>query len=197
MDKKRGATRKEKKQRAWGAYLEITETAGWMERKLRLPLDVLGLTREEFRLLVMLYRDGPVTLSDATERLGRSRQNVHETIRRAEEFGWVSCGEKRLPAAEARESQLPKSRRGKERFGQRVVVASLTPQGEKLIGNVLPRQETIVKSLMHALDSRELDSVIRICRKLRRADALPYWAELMRQDREFGESAEAEDSGNG
>ncbi|MGA9885755.1 MAG: MarR family transcriptional regulator [Candidatus Acidiferrales bacterium] len=165
-----------------------------MERKLRLPLDALGLTREEFRLLVMLYRDGPVTLSDATERLGRSRQNVYETIRRAEEFGWVSCGEKRLPPTEVRESQLPKNRRGKERFGQRVMVASLTPQGEKLIGNVLPKQETIVKSLMHALDSRELDSVTRICQKLRRADALPFWAQLMRQNREYEESGEAEGS---
>ncbi|MGH9686072.1 MAG: hypothetical protein ACRD5K_03145 [Candidatus Acidiferrales bacterium] len=74
------------------------------------------------------------------------------------------------------------------------MVASLTPLGEKLIGNVLPRQETIVKSLMHALDSRELDSVTRICWKLRRADALPYWAELMRQDREREESDEAEGS---
>jgi DNA-binding MarR family transcriptional regulator len=192
LDKKRtaGAGRK---RRAWGVYLEVTETANWMERKLRAPLDAFGLTREEFRLLVTLYREGAVTLGDAAERLRRSRQNMHETIRRAEESGWVRCDEARLAAAAGRESKLPKSRRGVARSGHRVMMVRLTPQGEKLIGSILPKQETIVKSLMHELDSREMDTVIHICQKLRQADALPFWAEVIRQNRKFEEGEEGEE----
>jgi len=193
LDKKQRPARKDKKQRAWDVYLELTEAASWIERKLRAPLDAFGLTREEFRLLVALYRGGPVTLSDAMERLGRSRQNLYLTVRRAEEFGWVACAEARSAPAEARESQRPKERRGKPRFGPQVLVVSLAPAGERLIGNVLPKQEAIVKALVQELDSREMDTMVRVCRKLRQAEALPFWAEVIRQHREF-ERAEAEES---
>ncbi|MGA9884483.1 MAG: MarR family transcriptional regulator [Candidatus Acidiferrales bacterium] len=183
----------EKTQRAWGAYLELTEAATWMEAKLAVPLDVFGLTRAEFRLLVTLYRNGPLTRREATEKLGRVQRALNETIKNAEEFGWVSLGERQLPAAEINESRIPKERRGKPRHGRRVGVISLTPQGERLIGKVLPRQETVVKSLMDALESRELDSLTRICRKLHQGDVLPFWFEVMRQNREYEESGEAEE----
>jgi len=192
MDKKQQAARRDKKQRAWDVYLELTETAGWIERKLRAPLEAFGLTREEFRLLVTLYSGGPLTLSEAMERLGRSRQNLYVTVRRAEGFGWVNCAEARSTAAERRESQWPKKRRGKPRYGPRVTVVSLTPAGEKLIGNVLPKHEAIVKALVNELDSREMDTMVRVCQKLRQSEKLPFWAEVLRQHREF-ERAEAEE----
>lgn len=188
---------KQKIHRAWGAYLELTEAVGWMEEKLTVPLDVFGLTRAEFRLLVTLYRNGPMTKSEAAEKLGRVHRAVTKTVDAAEEFGWVSVGERRLPPAEVKESRIPKERRGKPRTGRRVAVIRLTPEGERLIGKVLPRQETIVRSLMDALESRELDSLTRICRKLRRGDVLPFWFEVMRQNREDEESGEAEESGEG
>ncbi|MGA9884332.1 MAG: hypothetical protein WBQ34_11500 [Candidatus Acidiferrales bacterium] len=193
MQKTSWARHKAKMERTWGAYVELSETANWMDRKLSVTLEVFGLTREEFRLLVTL-RNGPMTRREATEKLGRHRRSLHDTIRHAEEFGWVNVGERRLPAAEVEESRLPKERRGKPRAGPRVGVISLTSQGERLIGNVLPRQETIVKSLMCPLDSRELDSLTRICLKLRRGDVLPFWFEVMRQNREYEESGEASES---
>ena len=192
MQKKSWARLKVKTERTWEAYVALSETAYWMDRKLAVPLDVFGLTREEFRLLVTL-RNGPMTRREATEKLGRHRRSLHETIRHAEEFGWVSVDERRLPAAEVEESRLPKERRGKPRVGPLVGVISLTPQGERLIGHVLPRQETIVKSLFGLLDSRELDSLSRICRKLKEGDGFPCWVEVMRQDREYEESGEAEE----
>ncbi|MGH9740211.1 MAG: MarR family winged helix-turn-helix transcriptional regulator [Candidatus Acidiferrales bacterium] len=185
---------KEKTQRAWAAYLELTEAATWMEGKLAAPLDVFGLTRAEFRLLLTLYRNGPLTRREATEKLGRVLRALNETLKHAEEFGWVTVGERQLPAVEMSESRIPKERRGKPRAGRRVGVISLTSQGERLIGKVLPRQETVVRSLMDALESRELDSLARICRKLRRGDVLPFWFEVMRQNREYEESGEAEET---
>jgi DNA-binding MarR family transcriptional regulator len=194
LDKKQRAARKDKKRRAWDLYLELTEAANWVEKKLRAPLDAFGLTREEFRLLVMLHRDGPLTLGEAMKRLGRSRQSLSETVKRVEEFGWVSCGEARRAPAELSESRLPKSQRGKPRFGPLVTVVRLTQPGERLIGNVLPKQEAIVKALVQELDSREMDTVVRVCRKLRQVEALPFWAEVIRQHRKFEQSAEAKES---
>jgi MarR family transcriptional regulator, 2-MHQ and catechol-resistance regulon repressor len=167
--------------RAWAAYLELSETAEWMERQLRAPLDVFGLTREEFRLMLMLFRDGPLSIGEGAEKLGRIRQNVEETIRRAEEFGWVRRETARLPPAEVKETRLPKERRGKPRQGLVVSRVSLTPQGERLIGSVLPKQEQIVKSLLCEMNSREMDSLARICRKLRGTELMPFWGEVIRQ----------------
>jgi hypothetical protein len=58
------------------------------------------------------------------------------------------------------------------------------PEHQQLIGNVLPTYETVVKSLLGALEIRVLDSLTRLCRKLRRGDVLPYWFEVVRQGRE-------------
>lgn len=166
-------------------YLELAETADWIERKLRAPLDVFGLTREEFRLMLMLYRGGPVSIGEGAERLGRFRANVEETIRHTEEFGWVRRESSILPPAEVKETKLPKDQRGRPRRGLRVSRVSLTPQGERLIGNVLPKQEQIVKSLLREMNSRDMDTLARICRKLRGSELMPFWGEMIRQGREL------------
>ncbi|MDE3169582.1 MAG: hypothetical protein KGL75_05520 [Acidobacteriota bacterium] len=191
--KKRRASPRDKTMLAWGAYLDLMEAARWMERKLTVALDVFGLTHEEFRLLVVLYKNGPMTRREATEKLGRIKRAVHETVRAAEQFGWVSVEESYLPAVEMRESRLSKSQRGKPRVGLKVGVVSLTPEGERLVEKVLPKQETAVRSLMEELHSRELESLSRICRRLRGSEALPFWFEVMRQNREHEESGEAEE----
>ncbi len=171
-------TRKQKTQRAWGAYLDLADTADWIRKQLRGPLETFGLTMEEFRLLLMLYRDGPLTIRVAAARRDRNRQNMHITILRAAEFGWVERRIVRLPAAEIAESRLPKARRGKPRGGRRVGTVRLTPRGEKLIGHVLPRQAKIVKALMRALDGREQATLSRLCGKLREGDVVKYIREM-------------------
>jgi DNA-binding MarR family transcriptional regulator len=140
--------KREKIQRAWGAYLELTEAASWVEEKLSVPLNVFGLTRAEFRLLVALYRHGPLTFREAMEKLGRIRRGLHDTVKDTEQAGWVKLGERELPAADVKESRLAKSERGKPRRGRRVRLISLSAEGERLIGKVLPRQERMVRSLM-------------------------------------------------
>ena len=192
--KKRRASRRDKTLLAWGAYLDLAETARWMDRKLTTALDVLGLTQEEFRLLVTLYKSGPMTRREATEKLGRMKRALHETVRAAEERGWVSVAETYLPPVEMRESRLSKSQRGKPRVGVKLGMVSLTAEGEKLIGRVLPRQETAVRRLMDDLHSRELETLSRICRKLRGSEELPFWFEVMRQGREHEGNGEVEES---
>jgi DNA-binding MarR family transcriptional regulator len=183
--------RKKKVEKAWTAYLEFSQTAAWMEELLWAPLDVFGLTREEFRLMLTLYRHGPLTVTEAAKKLGRVRQNLHETIRRVEEFGWIRREVNRLAPVEMDEKRIPKARRERPRQGVKVSRISLTTQGERLIGNVLPKQQSIVRSLMIELNGRELDTLVKICRKLRRSELLPFWMQRVKQQVEFDASPEA------
>jgi DNA-binding MarR family transcriptional regulator len=189
---------KKKQRLAWAAYLELTSAAHWIETKLRTPLDVFGVSREEFRLMVLLHRDGRLRLSEAEGKLGRLRESVQVTIRRAEEFGWVRRGVTHLPAADRKASRLPKEERDKPRLGRRVTTIELSPEGKRLIENVLPRQERMVRSVMRGLDSREMRTLIRICGKLRREDMvtkLKYASELIRAGEEFQREQRDGDSG--
>lgn len=170
MVKPRRQASKKKQRLAWAAYLELTGAAHWVEAKLRTPLDVFGISREEFRLMVLLHRDGPRIQSEAETRLGRTRESVQVTIRRAEELGWVLRGFTHLPAAEVKGSRLAKKQSNGPRPGRQVRTIELTPEGERLIGKVLPRQEGMVRTVMGGLDSREMHTLIRICEKLRRED---------------------------
>ncbi len=197
MEKLRRQPSKRKQRLAWAAYLELTSAAQWMEAKLRTPLDVFGVSREEFRLMVLLHRDGRLTLSEAEGRLGRIRESVQVTIRRAEEFGWVRRGAMHLPAAECGVSRLPKEMRNRPRLGRRVRTIELTPEGKRLIERVLPRQEGIARSVMSGLDSREMRTLIRLCGKLRRKNIvteLKYASELMRAGEEFQREERAGES---
>lgn len=180
--------RKRKQRLAWSAYLELTDAAHWIEAKLRTPLDVFGISREEFRLMVMLHRDGRLQLSEAEEKLRRRRENLYETIAHAEEFGWVRRGTANLPTTEIRESQLAKKQRGRPRRGREVGTVELTAEGERLIGKVLPTQEGMLRVLMAGLDAREMRTLIRACRKIRQEDEFTkvrLATELIRAGEEF------------
>ena len=190
---------RKKRRLAWAAYVELTEAAHWIEAKLRTPLEVFGISREEFRLMVMLHRDGRLRLSDAEAKLGRSRESVYETIERAVELGWMRRGATRLPATEMRASQLPKGHRDKPRLGRRVGTVELSPEGERLIGKVLPKQVEMLRSLMAELDSREMNSLIRICEKLRREDEFTdvrVAAALIRAAKDFDEEERGGEAGD-
>jgi DNA-binding MarR family transcriptional regulator len=171
-----------------------------VESKLRGPLNVFGISREEFRLMVMLHRDGRQKLTEAEEKLGRSRESLYETIERGEEFGWVRRGVAHLPAAEMRASQLPRELREKPRVGRRVRTIELTEQGSRLVGIVLPKHEEMLRSLMAEVDSREIETLIRICQKIRREDDLSkmrFGHALIRASEEFDQEergGEPEDS---
>jgi DNA-binding MarR family transcriptional regulator len=176
------ATQRGKTQRAYGAYLDLVDTADWIRRELAGPLATFGLTMNEFRFLAMLFRDGPVTLSAAAGQRGCNRQNLHVLILRLRDRGWVRWEITAYAAVEVKESHLPKAMRGKTRTGPRVGVAKLAPAGENLIGCVLPKQAKLVKSLMRALDGREQQTLSRLCRKLRERDVLRFVREITHLD---------------
>ncbi len=197
MSGKRRGPGKEKRRKAWGAYLELTQAARWVEEKVRMPLRVFGITREEFRLLALLYQEGQMSLVEAEGRLDRGRLSLRETVQRAEEFGWVRMGKTRLPST-APESRARAEARREPKQGREVGTVELTPQGERLMESLLPKQETIVRSILGELDSRELATLTRICRKIRQDEKFTevrLAGALIRAHKEFENDGLASDAG--
>lgn len=158
--------RQEKRRRAWRAYLDLVDAADSIQERLGQVLDTFGLTMEEFRLLLLLYLEGPLTGKQATEMRRRNAQNMYRTIRQAEEFGWVRWQVKRVTPEVAKAMRFSKDRRGRNNHGSHVGVVSLTQQGETLIERMLPAQEHAVGALMRTLDGREQITLSQLCRKL-------------------------------
>lgn len=175
-------TQKEKTQKAFRAYLELLDTADWIRAELRPQLEAFDLTMAGFRLLEMLYREGPVSKPMAADRFRFKRQNLNVIVAGLQQRGWVQVTVTMYPLAEVKETGASKARVRNPRDGQRVGVISLTPLGKKFIGNVLPRHAKMVKALMRVLEGREKESLIRICRKLREGDIVKYVSELTHLD---------------
>jgi DNA-binding MarR family transcriptional regulator len=171
-------TQREKTARAFRAYVELLDTAEYMKAKLRGQLESFDLTMQGFRLLEMLYREGPVTVPDAAEKRGCKRQNMDAIVARLEQRGWVERAVVRRPPAEIAEGHLPKAMRGKQREGSRVAMVRLTKLGTKFMGTVFPRHAKTVKAWMRCLDGREQESLSHICAKLREGHFLKFVSEI-------------------
>lgn len=176
---KRRPTQKEKTLRAFGAYLELLDTAAWLKSWMHGPLASVDLTIQGFRLLVLLYRDGPTPMTDAAKQMRFPRQNLEFVLRRLEKRGWV-CREN--VRAEGRPGEERKVRRPGLRPAWHVGIIRLTPEGERFVGHVFPQHAKVVKALMRALDGREQETLGEICRKLRAGHILKFMSEIAHQD---------------
>ena len=175
---------KEKTQRAFEAYLELVDAADWIRRELCGPLESFHITMGEFRLLLILRRDGRVTVSRAARERMSHRANLRVTIMTLEKLGWLRREIVTLPPVKMRESHLPKWKRGHPRIGRRVCMVSLTPLGERVLGRVLRMQAKLVKSHMRVLSYRQQATLMQLCRKLREGDIVKYVSELTHKDAE-------------
>ena len=63
---------------------------------------------------------------------------------------------------------------GKNWQGRRISLVTITPAGKKLIGGVIHKHKKVVTAWMRALDSREQDTLARLCWKLRRGDIVKF-----------------------
>ena len=140
------------------------------------------MTYSGLRVLEMLYREGRMAMGDVARARQCNRQNLDVIVARLEERGWVRRTLYRLPPVEIKESLIPRARRGVPRLGRRIAVVSLTPAGEKFVGNILPRHAKVVKAFMRALMGREQKSLSRLCRKLRERDVLKFVSEMTHED---------------
>jgi len=176
---------REKKRRAFAAYLALLDAAEWLRFEMSLQLEAFDLSIMQFRVMEILMREGPKHQMEISRRFRSSKQSMGFVIRRLERKGWVRRVPGMLPASRTAESEKiarRERRRGKKIGGRRVIVVSPTADGEKWIASVFPKHAKVVKSYMRALDGRELLTLTRLCEKLRRGDPLRFYKEITRVD---------------
>jgi len=181
--------------RAFRAYLDLLDTAAYMQNELSTQLAAFDVTMRGLRVLEMLYRRGPTATRVAAVKLKCSRSNVEKIVLRLEERGWVARELWTLPPAEINESRLPMERRGKKREGRAIGIIRLTPRGQKFIGTFFPKHAKVVKSLMRALDGKEQVTLSRLLLKLRQGDIVRFVREIRMYDEEDWDEVVRDKSG--
>jgi len=169
-------TQRQKTQRAYRAYVDLIDTAKWIENELRGPLWTHDLTMGEFRLLELLYREGALTLSDVIRKRQVKRQNIMVVVKRLRKRGWVERVDVTLPP-------VPGSQK---KVGRWASVVGLTKPGKRFVGNILPTHSKLVKALMRAIDGRQQETLSLICRNLRGGDPARFFVEITHEDEELG-----------
>ena len=127
------ATQKEKTQRAFRAYLDLLDTGDWILGELQGQFVSFDLTISGFRVLEILYRKGPMSMSDVARERRNVRQSLDVIVNRLEERGWVRRDLATLPPVAMPGNYIPKARRGRPIAGRRVSMVRLTPSGEKFM----------------------------------------------------------------
>jgi MarR family 2-MHQ and catechol resistance regulon transcriptional repressor len=180
-ERKKRMSQRGKTLRAFGAYLELLDTAEMMRGRLRGQLWGFDLTVRGFRLLEILYRNGPTMMVVAAEKLLCSRQNLEFLSKPLEERGWVQRDLR--PLRDEEQEVRIRSRKIMRHFrrqqnGHAVGFLRLTPKGEKFVGTIFPNHAKVVKSLMRVLDGREQETLRRLLQKLREGDVVKYFKEM-------------------
>ena len=133
-------------------------------------LESFGLTIGRFRVLEMLLRGGPMSQSELSTLLFWGHSNTHFLVTKLERWGLVV-------------------RKPLER-DKRVLEIHLTPEGEKLIAEAFPLHAMLVRAQMSVLDTREQETLCRLCGKLSRGDSGKFILELASSAREEIKAAE-------
>lgn len=171
-------TPRERAKRAFGAYMEVLETADWLKGQLHGPLLLYDLSMGDFRLLEMLHREGAMFAPDIARRRRLHKQAVAVIVKRLSRRGFVLRKIVTLPPVEFRRAHLRVSKRDQGREGIRTSVVGLTKTGKRFMSDVLPTHTKMATALMRALDARDQDTLGRLCRKLRAGNPVRYFAEL-------------------
>ena len=170
--------------RAFEAYLDLLDTAAYLQSELSNQLAAYDVTLRGLRVLHMVYRRGPTATRVVANKLRCSRPNVENLVRPLEERGWVVREIWTMPPKETNEARLPVAKRGEKREGRAVGVVVLTPRGKKFIGTFFPKHAKVVKSLMRVLDGREQVTLSRLLLKLRKGDVVKFVREIRMYDDE-------------
>lgn len=148
-------TPRERAKRAFGAYMDVLETADWLKGELRGPLVLYDLSMGEFRLLELLHREGAMFAPDIARKRRLHKQAVAVIVKRLSKRGFVMRKIVKLPPVEFQRAHVPASKRDERREGIRTSVVGLTKTGKKFVADVLPTHTKMMKALMRALNARE------------------------------------------
>ncbi|MGH9747451.1 MAG: MarR family winged helix-turn-helix transcriptional regulator [Candidatus Acidiferrales bacterium] len=140
-----------------------------------------NLTSLQFRVLETLYRHGPQFQLEMSEKFRCCKQNVARVVKVLERNGCVRRSGSALAQTSTKGWVNPKAwaSRNRPKKGRRIVLIRLTPSGKILMKHLFPKHAKVVKAEMKVLDGREQMTLIRLCRKLQRGDAVRFLKEMM------------------
>lgn len=166
--------------RALTAYRELMNLADWFQRDLSHQLRRFGLTMPQFRVLEMLHHEGPKSHREIAEKLFCGPRNVTVIVNGLELHRWVRRERPAGPGLTGGGSQAHEARGETEEpaMDRRVVYVHLTPSGEKVIARIFPSHVKMIKAEMRVLTDAQQNSLIYLCRRLRRGDVLKFIREI-------------------
>jgi MarR family 2-MHQ and catechol resistance regulon transcriptional repressor len=132
--------------RALNAYLKLLRAAGSTGARLSGLLADAGVTESQFAVLEALYHLGAMHQCQLAEKLQRTGGNVTLVVDNLEKRGLV--------------------RRRREAADRRFITVHLTPAGQRLVRQTLPRHVANIVAQLSVLTAAEQDELGRLCRKL-------------------------------
>jgi MarR family 2-MHQ and catechol resistance regulon transcriptional repressor len=135
--------------RALNAFINLARASDSLMARLSLQLESEGLTTGQFGILEALLHLGPMCQKTLGEKLLRSGGNITLVVDNLEKHGWV--------------------RRERQKYDRRKILVSLTPEGRRVISEMIPRHVDAIVKEMRRLDPAEQIALRRLCRKLGRA----------------------------
>jgi DNA-binding MarR family transcriptional regulator len=167
--------------RSFAVYLEFLETGDWLRQEMERHLEAFDMTLMEFRILELLNRGEPMYAEALSSKLHCSPGNVKCVLDRMVRRGWVSKEWSHAKYKVARRYRFRKME-SRPRKGRLVLVLKLTPGGEKVIVNVLPKHAKIVRAKMRVLHGAEQQTLAHLCEKWRAGDVMKFVKEMMWED---------------
>lgn len=166
----------ERKERAFRAYIDVMDTAAWFRYQVEPQLADFDLNMERFRLLELLYREGPMTTTEVAKRRGCARQSLGELAERLASDGLLE-----IERGTSRSPHEDEELDGKGK-GWRASMLRLTERGESLMRGAMRRHGKLIYALMRAIDPRDMDRLSKTCRKIREGNVVKLIKELMMED---------------
>ena len=143
------------------ALVRATESVGALLRRQLMSFD---LTMSQFHVLEALLHLGPMSQKLLGEKLLCSESNVTVVVGNLEARGLVT-------------------RQGHEQDRRKVMV-HLTGKGQKLVAQAFPKHVKLIRAQMSALNTREQDTLRRLCKKLGHGNPMKFVLEMTRVDSE-------------
>ena len=149
--------------RALNAFINLARGSDSLMARMSLQFESEGLTTGQFGILEALLHLGPMCQKTIGEKLLRSGGNITLVVDNLEKHGWV--------------------RRERQREDRRKILVHLTPEGRRLISEMVPRHVKAIVKEMQRLEPGEQEALRRICRKLGRGGGETQIAKSKRREK--------------
>ena len=131
---------------ALDTFIKLTRATGALETRLLRKGTLGDLTLSQFGVLETLYHLGPLCQGVLSTKMLKSTGNITLVLDNLEKRGLV--------------------KRARDLDDRRMVLITLTPQGEKLIARIFPAQAAAIAEEMAVLSLAEQETLGQLSRKL-------------------------------